>query len=65
MGKVEFEDAALIFDRVEKDGVAVSSVSDGWVFGFTDVVLEKLLQDARESEKRAVMLFVRKQGTPA
>lgn len=50
-----------LFDRVEKEGVSCTSVSDGYVFAFSADFLSRLLADAELSEKKQVILFVRKQ----
>lgn len=47
-----------LFDRLERDGVAVTSVSDGHVFAFTLESLERLVEDAKAGDGRCIV-FVR------
>lgn len=54
-------DVMDIFDaQIKSQGVGCIAVSDGQVFTFTDVVLEMLLKQAKESPERKVVVFVKR-----
>jgi hypothetical protein len=55
----QVEDVQKLFDRLEEDGVAITSVSDGFIFAFTTGTLERLLSDAEASPHKKAIVFVR------
>lgn len=49
-----------IFDRIEKTGVAVVTVADGTMFGFSLEMLKRMVADAEASPSKSVIAFVQR-----
>lgn len=48
-----------LFDRIESEPVAVARVNDGFVLSFTVAAIERMLEDARNSPKQKIIVFIK------
>lgn len=51
-----------LFSRVEEEGVSLVTTADGTIFVFSYDMLLRLLEDAKNSKEKNVLIFVKKAG---
>jgi len=54
------EDVKKAVDKILNEEASVHTTSDGWVFSFSETVLEELLKQAKNSKTSKAIVFVKR-----